>query len=152
MLDQRVTELLRNVLIISGLLCSGFIVFESLPLARFILTGQRTMVTAVQLPFFNPETNIGYIVNVINQTILSHFIVFCNVGHDCTLAMIINSMWAGADVIKFSIEEMVQRHSITGNDADQKRRFRNVLMQIQDLDRYGSALAHNISSPVAVSG
>lgn len=95
------------------------------------------MITAVQLPYFDPETDIGYTINVINQTILSHFIVFCNVGHDCTLAMIINSMWAGTDVIKFSINEMVQRQSITGNDADQKRRFTNVLKQIQDLDRYG---------------
>lgn len=136
MLDRRVLQLLTHVLIISGLLFTGYIVFESLPIATFLLTGKRTMVTAVQLPYFDPASDLGYYLNVINQTVLSHFIVFVNIGVDSTFAMIVNSMWAGVDIIRYSVDEMQHNFRQNGNSVEQRRRLRNILIQIQDLDRW----------------
>lgn len=115
---------------------AAFIIFELLPLATFLLTGVRKMITMVQLPYFDPESNVGYVLNIINQTVLSNFVVFCNVGHDCALASIINTMWAGSDVIKYSIDQMVERYRETHDVVEHKYRMRNILIQIQDLDRY----------------
>lgn len=135
MMNRRASQLIRIVLIISGFLIGGYVLFETMPLATFLLTGQRTMVTLVQLPYFDPTSNVGYILNVINQTVLSHFVVFVNVGVECTFAMIINSMWIGVDIIRYSVDEMQDQLQSNGDWLQHRKRFRNILIQIQDLDR-----------------
>lgn len=63
---------------------------------------------------------------------MSHFIVCMNVGAECSFAMIVNSLWAGSDIIRYSIDEMEQHSK---NAVEQKQRLKNILVRIQDLDR-----------------
>ena len=145
-LDKSATQLLKLVTTISGLLFSGTIVFMALPL-YFILNGDRILLISVVLPFTELDTNWGYFFNVLNMLLFPYLTAFLNIGVDSTFVMIITNLWAGVDAVKFAMKDMETLNTLNDNKTEQDIRFRNIVIQIQDLDRYLKKIIINALNP-----
>ena len=145
-LDKSATKLIKLVTTISALLFSGFIAFVALPL-YFILNGDRILLISVVLPFTEVDTNWGYFFNVLNMLTLAYLTAFINIGVDSTFVMIITNLWAGVDAVKFAMKDMETLNTLNDNKTEQDIRFRNIVIQIQDLDRYLKKIIINALNP-----
>lgn len=134
-LDKSAMKQLKIVLIISALLFFGLIVFLALPIYFIFVNGERIILISAVMPFTNVYSDWGYSLNILNMSIMAYIIAFLNIGADLTFAVIINNMWAGLDVVKFSMKEMESLLKHTDNKTEKAAKFRNILIQIQDLDR-----------------
>lgn len=134
-LDKSAMKQLIVVFTISALMFIGYLMFLALPYILFFVYGQHNLLLSSVLPYLELDTNWGYMLNMLNMSMISCLVVFLNIGADSTFSMIVNNMWAGVDVVKFAMHEMDTSFQRTGNRKEQAAQFRNILIQIQDLDR-----------------
>lgn len=134
-LNARAAQLMRNVFLLSAILVTGFLLYLALPAFQLLFTGERITSLPYLLPFTELNTNRGYYINIVNQIWIAHFICISNVGNDCTFAMILNSLWAATDLIKYSLAELSEALEADGFQFEHQSRLRNIFVQIQDLNR-----------------
>lgn len=133
--DKAAMKQLFIVSLISGLMFFGFFLFLALPFYLLFVYGIRSILISTVLPFITLDSNWGYLLNSFNTSFVTYLAAICNIAGDSSFAVIVNNMHAGVDVVKFSIKEMVSSFERTGNRREQTSKFRNILIQIQDLDR-----------------
>lgn len=134
-LDVRAIELIKILVVLATVMVSGFLLYLALPIFLLVWTGERVTMLPYLLPFTDSQSDFGYYLNTLNQGWLSYCICISNVGNDCTFVMILNSLWAGFDTIEYSLKSLAKGLIADGFGTEQKKQFRNVLVQVQDLDR-----------------
>lgn len=134
-LDKRANQLIRDAALVCLALLVASITFAIYPFYLFITEGAYPMPIPVILPFTNLENNTGYALILANQV----FIVFAGLtGNFCIeiwFSIIVNNLWAATDVIQYSLDEIAIGVERNETLTIRKFKLRNVLVQIQDLDR-----------------
>lgn len=136
MLNKRAIHMMKTVFTMAGLLSVAYILLVSGPFYLYFTGGQRPIIVLVLLPFTTFETDWGYLVNLANHMFIGTFSCLINIANDSSLAMITVNMWAGADVIQYSLKNLEDRFRRNGNRTEQIEKLKNVLVQIQDMDRF----------------
>lgn len=135
-LDRGANKLLKNAFILNSVLGTTYGAFLFVPLYVYFTYGP-VMVVPIEFPLIDPTTTWGYFINVINQVFISHATAGICFGNDNTFVMMINSLQVCADVIKYSLDEMeeILASKTCVDRTERARKFRNLLVQVQDLDR-----------------
>lgn len=122
-----------------------FLVYLSLglatcaPLYKTLYTNEKVYTIPVILPFIDPETEIGFIMNLINQSILCSGGAFIVPGAELTICMVKNNILVTAAVIENAITEyqllLLEDKKFSNKHALQ---FKNIISQILDFNRFES--------------
>lgn len=106
------------------------------PLYKNFFTDEREMILPVVLPFTDPETDLGFTVNMVNQMISVLLGTFVIPGTEIVTCILKNNVTATAAVIENSLLEfkcMARKEKIFSNKCIWE--FRNIIMKILDFDR-----------------
>lgn len=97
------------------------------------------MTIPVILPFTDPETTAGYYQNVSHQLVMNAVGLFGNVGIECISTFLISNVVVAVETICFELGEFSDILKTDDKAAvptnNNKLRLRNLLVQMQDVDR-----------------
>lgn len=135
-MDKRVCHLLRYARnVISTVILTGA-AFVSWPLYSIVFEGEHAVIIPFILPYTNIEDSTGYLINIINQIILSIIGLLSNFGIECISCMIIENILACVDITAYSAERL---NKLLRRDKkltlESAKLLRNIFIQIQDTDR-----------------
>lgn len=108
------------------------------PLYKNFFTDEREMMFPIILPFIDPETDTGFLINVVNQMISVLIGTVVIPGVELITCVLKNNITATAAVIENSLIEF-QNSAKTGEhfSTEWACEFRNIIMKILDFDRFG---------------
>lgn len=97
---------------------------------------KHVLLMCVILPFVDPDTTEGFYINSANLLFVAISGVFGNVGIELGNCAVVHNLRVGFDVVSFECDKLsmdlkTKKHF----DTNMKRQFRNILVQVQDIDR-----------------
>lgn len=113
------------------------------PIYSFFVLHEYELPIPIVLPFVDPDAPSGFKINLVNQITFAVFGSIVVVSFEFLICMLKNSVIVTVAAINCQIEELDE--SLTSNDRmniEQIKRFHNVLVQIQDFDRYVQSLTN----------
>lgn len=130
-------HLMRSSVKVVLVVIVGLIGFLAVPFYEFFIMNQHPMPIPIYLPFVDHKTNSGYYINI------AHQVTFGTVGINAALAIEImncllkNSIYAAKESAIFSMDvlETLLKQDSTFS-SNKKAEFKNVIVKIQDLDRF----------------
>lgn len=134
-LNEGAWQLLWMFLTVFAAILFSCIIFVSYPLYTYLFENARPMLVPVIFPYFEPETGPGYYLNVLNQLAISFIGMIGVIGIEFISSKIVNNVFIGVSLIEYALGDL-------GNDISKGQRtegvikMRNIVRQIQDLDRY----------------
>lgn len=135
--NKSAVKLLKSTLIIFGIVATSMIILLIFPTYAIIFKNDIQLPIPVVLPFTDLETRNGLILNMVNQVFMSLIGCTGNIGIEIITCILKNNVWASTGAICYSIDDI--SNSIQSPAVNLKRsvdlRFRNILVQAQDLDR-----------------
>lgn len=117
------------------------IIFSSFPTVLYpvylhFFENARPMIVPIILPFIDPETTNGYYKNICNQLVFCIVGLMGNVGIECISAFWVNNIEVSIETIRFELNELSDALlSDIGTELNKKMKLRNILIQMQDVDR-----------------
>lgn len=134
MLDKRADELIKSAIFVLAILLFAALIYILYPMYTVVAEGARPFPVPVFFPFLDPETKIGYYLNILNQAIMSVITLCGNLAIEVCVTLLVNNLWAAADVIQHHLDEVQVGIKSGESNAVRNARIRNILVQIQDLD------------------
>lgn len=104
---------------------------------------ELTLPIPIFVPFTDISTIHGIVINILNQAYLSLIGFAGSSGIEVFTCMVKNTVWASAVAICFSIDEISESIKQTKPSRAIDKEFRNILIQLQDYDRYGDYFSNN---------
>ena len=132
-LDKRANNLLQMTMIICVLLAVGCLAFVITPLYSYLFLGERPLFIPLAFFFLDTETFSGYYANLGYHCVLFMTAIPCNFGIQIAISIIPNNLLAAVDLVILSMEDLSQSNQ---SDVENTHRLRNILVQIQDIDRW----------------
>lgn len=136
--NQSAMKLLKNTLATLAIIVGSMNVYVSIPVMAAIKANQVPLPIPILVPFTTYDTNLGIIVNLSNQMFTASVGLAGNLGIEVITCILKNTVWVSTVVVGHSIDEYAK--VIEENDPKTKlhsnQYFRNILVQVQDLDRY----------------
>lgn len=106
------------------------------PIYLYLLKNEKPLVVPVIVPLTSLDTTVGYHFNLFMQLYLSGSALLGVIGIEIITMMIVNNIYAGVSLIECEFEKL---DALIATDKESKLNvyniFRNILMQIQDLDK-----------------
>lgn len=137
LLDIRANKLILGAIGVLLVISTAGLVFVTFPLCSFFIKGEMSMIVPLELPYTNPESSTGYRINLFHQVILAYFGLTANFGIEIISCLLISNLRAGVDTVIDSVNKLnaslKEKEKLT---LDYSYSLRNILVQIQDLDRY----------------
>lgn len=111
-------------------------IYLGFPIFGYIENGDFQLPVPVLFPFTDLESRKGFIINVLNQTIICLIGCSGNIGIEVIQSILKNTVWASTVAIVYSIDEFSANFTKSTSTPLRDRYFRNIVRQVQDLDRY----------------
>lgn len=104
----------------------------------FYLSNEIQLPVPVLVPFTDLESSMGIIINLCNQCYIIPYASIALLGIEITNCLVKNAIWAVAVAICFSVDELTAAFKDRTSASKRLNNFyfRNMLIQVQDLDRY----------------
>lgn len=134
-LNEGAWQLLWMSLTIFAAIIFSCLTFVSYPLYTYFFENARPMLIPVIFPYFDPETGAGYYLNVLNQLAISFIGMTGVIGIEFISSKIVNNVLIGVSIIEHALGDIADDFS-TGQRSKGVSKMRNIVLQIQDLDRY----------------
>lgn len=136
--DQSAIKMLSNSLKIVGILCFSNIFIGISIILTFILYDEIQMPIPVIFPFTDLESAAGLIINFASQFLMVFMIVIGNIGVEIATCILKNSVWMITVSLCHSIDVITEKimDPLSNSKTSIDYRFQNILIQVQDLDRY----------------
>lgn len=145
--DQSAIKLLKSTSTTLGIVLFSMIILLIFPSYAFITKHDIQLPIPVILPFTDLESKNGITLNMANQVFIVLIGATGNIGIEIITCILKNNVWASTVAICYSIDEISE--IIEYPDGHTKRsvdlKFRNILVQVQDLDRYVHCMQYNYS-------
>lgn len=137
--NESATKLLKSTLTIFGIVAASMIILLIFPVYAYVFKHDIQLPIPVVLPFTDLESKNGIFLNLANQVFISLIGGTGNLGIEVITCIMKNNVWASTVAIGHAIDEI--SHCVESPDKDETRRsidlkFRNILVQVQDLDRF----------------
>lgn len=111
-------------------------VFALYPTYGFFVLKEKVLVMNIILPFLDPSTTRGFYINSAHLLFVSFFGILGNIGIELINCIIINNLNVGVDIVSFACNKLNSNlKAIKSYSVNLKRQFRNIFVQVQDLDR-----------------
>lgn len=136
-IDESAVKLLTSTMITMGIIVGSMNLYVGFPVTATILGDDVQLPIPVLFPFTDYKTNYGLAINLVNNFFVASIGLAGNLGLEIVMSMLKNTVWACNVAIKHTIDDisalLTTPDSIPSNVLNHK--FRNVLIQAQDLDR-----------------
>lgn len=136
--DKSTIKLLKTVLTVICMICFICSYYYIIPIAHYILTKEVHLPVPILCPFTNLISTNGILINVVNQMFMCFYGLSGMIGIEIIQLMLKNTVWASTLAICHSIDEfsLAIEHSNVSSTITVHYLFRNILIQVQDVDRY----------------
>lgn len=134
--DDYTVDLLANVLSRQALLIFSGLVFAIAPIYMIVVKREHEMIYAAILPFTDPTTDQGFLINFTHQVILLLVPVPAILGIELIVCMTKNSICVTAALIEESLQMLDANLRRDPKFTDERAwELRNLILKIQDFDR-----------------
>lgn len=136
--DKSAIKLFSSTAKTVGIIAASMIVLLIFPTYAFVFNNDIQFPVPVILPFTNIRTRHGMMINIVNQVVLSVFGCTGNISIEIITCMMKNNIWAATVVICHGIDEIsfyIENQESAATKKHIEAKFRNILVQVQDLDR-----------------
>lgn len=133
-LDKRADELIRRSVFICLALGASTLIFTFYPLYLLVTKGELPSYMPIILPYTDPETNRGYYINLVNQSVIASVGVIGNFCIEIGISVMVNNVWAASDIIKYELNEIALGVERGESKQTCRAKLRNLFIQIQDVD------------------
>lgn len=135
--DKSARHLMSSSIKVLVVVSTGLFCFLTFPTYAYFIMDQRPMPVPVLLPFVDEKTSSGYYINI------AHQLVFGVIGSSAVIAielmncMLKNNIYAAKESIVYSLDVLgAMLRTNTTFSLQMKMELRNVLVKVQDLDRF----------------
>lgn len=136
--DQSAIKLLKSTAKILGLFYTSLFTYTIFPAFITIENHEMQLILPVLVPFTDLNSINGLTINVLNQLITIFTGTVGNFGTEVIICMFKNTIWAMAVTICYSIDKLIT--SFDESEPFSNRivtfHFQNVILQVQDINRY----------------
>lgn len=141
-INESAIKLFKSTSKTIGIVASSLIILFFFPLYVYVSKRDIQLPIPVVFPFTDLESINGITINVVNQVIISIIGSAGNIGIEVITCILKNNVWACTVAICHSIAELSDALEQTEEDMTRyiNTKFRNILIQVQDLDRFVSIL------------
>lgn len=136
--NESAIKLLKSTIRTLAIVIVSLTIYSIIPVVALLQNNEIQLTVPVLFPFTNLESQTGLIVNMLNQLFIAAIGMTANIGIEVLNCILANTVWTNAIVICYSIDEISRilqnskQHSVGIVDY----RFRNIVMRVQDADRY----------------
>lgn len=131
--EENIGKLIRRIKTIWTLILVSFGLFAIGPFYVFFFKHTRVTVLNTELPFLHiNDSNVAFAVNLIQQFTCTVFALIGNLAIEAGMCLVNDAIEISPEVINFSLCELAND---TTSSLHLRLRMRNILMQVQDLDR-----------------
>lgn len=135
--DKSAKQLLSSALKVLTIVVSGMLAYLLFPAYAYFFLNQRPMPVPILLPFIDYTTDTGYYINIAHQGLFGLIGTTGIIAIELMNCMLKNNVYAAKESTIYSLEVLAGMLKQSPTFTDQAiREFRNVLVKIQDLDRY----------------
>lgn len=136
--DQSAIELFKSTTKILGIFYTSLITYTIFPIFTTIKNNKMQLILPVLVPFTDLDSTNGLIINILNQLFTIFIGAYGNFGTEIMIGMFKNTIWAMAVTICYSIDELITSFDESNPSSNRivAFHFRNVILQVQDRDRY----------------
>lgn len=133
--DESAIKLMKSTSKTIGIICASISLYIIFPIFMFIVRNDIQFPIPVLLPFTDLESIEGMSINILNQLFIGVIGVAGNIGIEI-ITHSKNNVWASTVAICYSVDELSNAMQKIGSKQTINCHFRNMLIQVQDLDRY----------------
>lgn len=134
--NESAVKLLKSIGVTILLMIIPTIIYGCFPISATLFNDDFQLPIPVLLPFTDYTTTHGRILNILNNMFVMTLGMPANISAEMYMCLIKNTIWACTVVIGHSIDEIsVLLESSAPNKRQIIGKFRNILVQAQDLDR-----------------
>lgn len=122
-----------------GIVATSMIILLIFPMYAYIFKNDIQLPIPVILPFTDLESKNGLTLNLANQVFMAFMGGTGNIGIEIITCILKNNVWASTVAICHSIDDISESLECPNVGAMSRvidLKFRNILIQIQDLDRF----------------
>lgn len=136
--DQCAMKLLKNTATMVGLIIVSCAIYSCFPVYAFIFHNEIQLFCPVLLPFTDLESVNGIILNFINQMFINLIGISASIGIEIATCIVKNNVSAIVVAIGYETSQLSKYIESNVNESSKSIhvQFRNMLIQIQDFDRY----------------
>lgn len=134
MCERMVRDLVQKESILVFNIVSSHALLGIIPFYLIIFKNIRVTVMGLEMPFFEPGSDIGYAVNLFVQSTfgLISIVALISVGTPFVFAYINVKMVP--EVVHLDLEDLQKEYRLNGMSLNAKVKLRNVLMKVQDFN------------------
>lgn len=135
--NESTIKLLKSTSITLLIVVVSMNIYVGFPITASMFSDELQLPIPVFLPFTDYSTHYGLILNLINNVYVGGIGLAGNVGVEIITSMLKNTVWVCTYVLCHSIRELsiLLESPQDGHTKAIASQFRNILLQIQDLDR-----------------
>lgn len=132
--EKMLKVLIRNIIIIVAAILFSYFIFGVGTLYVIIFEGKRATFLGTELPFIDINTDLGYAINMIFQTLVTLVAIIGNLSIEITACFAYNAIETVPYLFHLESEQISDELKSSGMNLRVKLRIRNMLMQVQDLN------------------
>lgn len=135
--DKSAAHLMSSSIKVLVVVSIGLFCFLMFPLYAYLFMNQRPMIVPIVLPFVDENTDSGYYINIAHQLVSGVVGVTAVIAIELMNCIFKNNIYAAKESIIYSLDELgTMLRENTTFSMQMQMEFRNVLIKIQDLDRF----------------
>lgn len=131
---NNIRKLAQHFVIIVFLVIFGHLLIVFGPIYAYIFENIRSTPMATHLPFLKKDSDIEFMMNLLVQSVIAMFALFGNISIELLTLLISNAITIIPNMIHLNLNDLVKE--ITSSNLKTMSRWHNVLIQVQDFDRY----------------
>lgn len=138
--DKMAVYLVTCSIRVNLLVLLSYMMAVCVPFTKTLFTDENEMILPIILPFIDPDTDDGFVINYADQVITCLFGSCVIPGTELLTCVLKNNVTAAATAIENSVIELKVRMMMNHQDLTEEfvHKFRNIILQILDYDRYES--------------
>lgn len=136
--DEGVEKMLKSYLIMTCIICTSMSLVTFGPMHIFLTTGEWITPLGIQFPYAD-QSDIAFFLDLAIQMAVGFLGIMITVSIEMSQVIVNNAVVMGSDVIELNANELSEQLLSGGALSVRTRaKFRNIMLQIQDFDRYGT--------------
>lgn len=136
--ENNVKKLVQSVAIIVPLVVFGHFLVVLGSLHAYIYEDTRVTPMATHLPYFEKNSDLEFILNLLQQSIIAVYALMGNISIEILTCLLNNAITSIPEFIHLNLNDLNKEISIDNSNLKTMVRLRNVLIQVQDFDRYAN--------------
>lgn len=132
---ESVQHLIRNVITILSLLIISITVYSAGPFYVYFFRNVRATPAATKLPFLEHHSDVGFPLNLIQQTVVALYGVTGYISMEIGFCLINNVIITMPKLIRVDLDELTNELQLNGMNWKSTIQLRQILVKMQDFDR-----------------